>query len=72
MADGFLSMVASKHILLDYITNGYNPRFCSDFWDELMSLLDMTLTFSTTMDLLTDRMDEVTNCTMKKLLWIHL
>ena len=31
MADRFLSMVASKHRLLDYITNGYNPRFCSDF-----------------------------------------
>ena len=33
-----------------------------------MSLLDMTLTFSTTMDLLTDGIDEVTKCTMKKLL----
>ena len=41
----FLSMVVSQHGLPECIMNNYDPHFSGHFWDELMSLLDMTLTF---------------------------
>ena len=65
IADKFLSIVVSQHGLLEYITNDCDPCFCGHFWEELMSLLDMTLTFSTASHPQTDGMAEVTNHTME-------
>ena len=47
IADKFLSIVVIQHGLLEYIMIGHYPQFHGQFRDELMSLLDMTLTFST-------------------------
>ena len=65
VADKFLSMVVSQHGLPECITSNHDPRFCGHFWEELMSLLDMTLTFSMASHPQTDGMAEVTNHTME-------
>ena len=65
IADKFLSMVVSQHGLPECITSDHDPCFCGHFWEELMSLLDMTLTFSMALHPQTDGMAEVTNCTME-------
>ena len=46
MADKFLSTVVSQYGLLKRIISDHDPHFSSHFWDELVSLLDMTLIFS--------------------------
>ena len=65
VADKFLSMVVSQHGPPECITSDRDPRFRGHFWEELISLLDTTLTFSTASHLQTDGMAEVTNCTME-------
>ena len=46
MADKFLSTVVSQHRLPEYTMNDRAFQFCGHFWDKLVSLLDMKLTFS--------------------------
>ena len=46
IADKFLSTVVSQHGLPEYIMSDCNPYFYGHFWDELMYLLDVILTFS--------------------------
>ena len=65
MADRFLCMVVSQYRLLECILSDHDPRFCGYFWDKFMSLLDMTLTFSTASHPQTDGMAEVMNHTME-------
>ena len=43
IVDKLLSMVVSQYGLLEYIINGGDPCFCGYFWDESISLLNMTL-----------------------------
>ena len=43
----------------------HDPHFYSHFWDKLISLLDMTLTFSMALHLQTDEIAEVTNHTIE-------
>ena len=64
--DKFLSTVVSQHRLPECITSDRDPRFRRHFWEELMSLLDMKLTFSMASHPQTDGMAEVTSCTMEK------
>ena len=45
-ANSFLSMVVSQNGLPECITSNYDPCFHGHFWEELMSLLNMILTFS--------------------------
>ena len=42
-----------------------DPCFCGHFWEESISLLDMTRTFSMALHFQTDGMVEVMNCTME-------
>ena len=63
--DKFLSMVVSQHKLLDCITSNCDPYFHGHFWDELISLLDMALTFSMALHPQADGIAEVTNHTME-------
>ena len=65
IADKFLSIVVSQHGLLECNTNNYDPCFCGHFWEESMSLLDMTLTFTMTLQPQTDGMAEVANHNME-------
>ena len=65
MADKFLSMVVSQYELPDCITSDHDPHFLCHFWDELMTLPDTTLTFSTTSHPQTDGIAEVVNHTME-------
>ena len=61
----FISIVVSQHRLPECIMSDHDPRFRGHFWEELMSLLDTTLTFSTASHPQTDGMAEVTNRTME-------
>ena len=72
MAEKFLSMVLSQHGLPEYIISYCNPHFCGHFWNELLSLLDIPLTFTMASHPHTDGMAEVTSCTMEQLLQIHV
>ena len=45
MADRFLSMVISQYKLPECIMSDHDPHFHGYFCDELMSFLDVTLTF---------------------------
>ena len=65
VADKFLSMVVSQHGLPECIISDHDPCFRGHFWEELMSLLDMMLTFSMTSHPQTDGMAEVMNHTME-------
>ena len=65
IGDKFLSMVVSQHGLPDCITSDHDPHFRGHFWEELMSLLDMTLTLSMALHPQTDGMAEVTNHSME-------
>ena len=65
IADKFLSMVVSQHGLPEYIMSDRDPRFHGHFWEELMYLLDMKLTFSMASHPQTDGIAEVTNCTIE-------
>ena len=65
IAAKFLSMVVSQHGPPECITSDYDPCFHGHFWEELMSLLDMMLTFSTALHPQTDGMAEVMNHTME-------
>ena len=65
IADRFLSMVVSQHGLPECITSDHDPRFHGHFWEELISLLDMMLTFSMALHPQTDGMAEVTNHTIE-------
>ena len=65
IADKFLSMLVSQHGLPEYSTSDHDPCFHGHFWEELLSLLDTTLTFSTASHPQTDGMAEVTNRTME-------
>ena len=60
-----LRIVVSQHGLLECITSNHDPCFCGHFWEELMSLLDITLTFSMASHPQTDGMAEVRNRTME-------
>ena len=68
MADKFLSIVASQHRLPEYITSDYDPHFHGHFWDELISLLDMKLTFIIALHPQTDGIAQEKNYTMEQLL----
>ena len=63
VADRFLSIVVSQHGLPEYVTSGCNPRFYGHFWDELMSFLDITFTFSMASHPQTEGIAKVTNHT---------
>ena len=63
--DKFLSTVVGQYGLPECITNHCDPRFCGLFWDELISLLDMTLTFSMALHPQTDRIAEVMKHTIE-------
>ena len=65
VAEKFLSTVVHQHGLPECITSGCDPRFRGHFWEELMSLLDTTLTFSMASHPQTDGMAEVMNHTME-------
>ena len=65
IANKFLSMVVSQHELPECITSNCDPNFYGHFWEELIPLLDTTLTFTMASHPQTDRMAEVTNCTME-------
>ena len=65
VADKFLSTVISQHGLPECITSNRDPHFHGHFWEELMTLLDTTLTFSMDLHPQTDGMAEVTNYTME-------
>ena len=71
IADKFLSTVVTQHRLPKCITNDHDPHFHGHFWEELMSLLDTTLTFSMASHPQTDGIAEVTNHTMEQLLRIR-
>ena len=71
MADKFLSTVVSQYGLPECIMSDHDCQFCGHFWDELMSLLDMTLTFSIASHPQTNGIAEVMNYTMEQLLQIH-
>ena len=60
-------MVVCQYGIPEYIMSNYNPRFHVHLWDELMSLLDMALTFSMALHPQTNGMAEVINYTMEKL-----
>ena len=65
IADKFLSTVVSQHGIPECIMSDYDPHFHGHFWEELMSLLDIILTFSMALCPQTDGMAEVTNHTME-------
>ena len=65
MANKLLSTVGSQHGLPEYIMNDHYPRFGGFFWDQLMSLLDTTLTFSMALHPQADGMAGITNHTME-------
>ena len=65
IADRFLSMVVSQHGLPECIMSNHDLHFHGHFWEELMSLLDTTLTFSMASHPQTDGMAEVTNHTIE-------
>ena len=65
IADKFLSMVVSKHGIPECTASDHNPHFCGHFWEELMSLLDITPIFSMASHPQADGMAEVTNYTME-------
>ena len=61
IADKLLSIVVSYHKLPECIMSDCGPHFHGHFWEELMSFLDMMLTFSMVSQPQIDGMDEVTN-----------
>ena len=65
MANKFLNMVVGQHRLLECITSDCDPEFCGHFWDELISLLDITLTFSIAWHPQTDGIAELINHTIE-------
>ena len=66
IADKFLSMVVSQYRDFQSVLQvDCDPRFRGHFWEELMSLLDTTLTFSMASHPQTDGIAEVTNHTME-------
>ena len=72
VADKFLSIVVSQHGLPNCITSDYDPWSNGHFWDELVSLLDITLTFSMASHPQTDGIAEVKNHTIEQLLHIDV
>ena len=58
-------MVFSQHRLPECIINDYDPHFCGHFWDELISLLNITLIFGMASHPQTDGIAEVMNHTME-------
>ena len=58
MADKFLNIIVSDQRLPEYIISNCDPCFFSHFWNELISLLDMTLTFSMNLHPQSDGMAE--------------
>ena len=65
IADKFLSRVVIQHALPECIMSNHDPRFCGHFWEELISLLDIMLTFSRASHPQTDGMTEVMNRIME-------
>ena len=61
IADKFLSMIVSQHGLPECIMGDCDPHFYGYFWEELMSLLDTTLTFNIALHPQTDGIAKVTN-----------
>ena len=61
MAEKILSMVVRQFKLLENIMSDHDPHFYSYFWNKLISLLDMTLTFSIALHPQTDEITEATN-----------
>ena len=49
-----------------------DPQFCGHFWDDLVSLLDMILTFSMASHPQIDRIAEVRNHTIEQLLCLNV
>ena len=70
MADKFLSMVVSQYSLPEYTMSDHNPQFCGNFWGELISFLETTITFSTALHPQTYGMTEITSHTMECFLYI--
>ena len=71
MANKFLSTVVNQSGLPKCIKIDYHNQFCSHFSNELMSLLKIILTFSIAFYPQKYGMNEIMNCTIKHLLYIH-
>ena len=67
-----LSIVVSQNNLPKCITSDREPHFLGYFWDELISLLDTTLTFRMASHPQTNGIAGVTNHTMEQLLYMHI
>ena len=65
IADKFLRIEVNQHRLPECTMNDHDPHFCGHFWDELMSLLDITLTLSMALHPQSDGMAEVMNHTIE-------
>ena len=57
--------MVSQHRLPECVTSDYDLCFYGHFWDELISLLDMMLTFLIASHPQTDGIAEVTNSTIE-------
>ena len=65
MAEKFLRFMVSQQGLPEYITNNHDPSFCGHFGNKLVSLLDITITFSSALQPQSNVMAKVANCTME-------
>ena len=68
VVDKFLSIVVSQHRLLECIISDHDPHFHGHFCDELVFLLDITLTFRMVFHPQTNGMAKVINHTIEQLL----
>ena len=65
MAEEFLIIVVSQYSLPECIMSNHDPHFVGHFWEELRSLLDITLKFSIASHTQTGGIAEVMNQTME-------
>ena len=65
IADKLLSIVVSQYRIPACIISDHEPQFYSNFWDELIPLLDMTPTFNLALHPQNNGMTEVLNHTME-------
>ena len=68
MVDKFLSMVVSQYEFPKCIISGHDCQICGHFWDELMPLLEITLTFSMALHPHTNSIAKVINHAVEYLL----
>ena len=71
MANKLIITLGSQYGLPECITKNHDPGFHGHFWDELISLLNTILIFSTASYLQTDRIDMVTNYSIENFLCLY-